>query len=75
MITIIFSLLMLAVFGRLLFFAIRLTWGMLRVVLSLVLLPLGLIGLVLKGLIKIALPVLIVIGIITLLTVPPRNRT
>lgn len=73
MITIIFSLLMLAVFGRLLYFAIRLTWGVIKVAFSLVLLPLGLIGLVLRGLIRIALPVLIVVGIISLLTVPSRN--
>jgi hypothetical protein len=64
---------MIAIFGRLLFFAIRLTWGMLKVAFSLVLLPLGLVGLVLRGLIRIALPVLIVVGIISLLTVPSRN--
>lgn len=73
MISMIFTILMLAIFGRLLFFAIRLAWGFARVTLSLVLLPLGLIGLVLKGLIKLALPVLIVIGIISLLTVPSRD--
>ena len=73
MLTFIFTLLMIAIFGRLLFFAIRLTWGMLKVAFSLVLLPLGLVGLVLRGLIRIALPVLIVVGIISLLTVPSRN--
>ena len=73
MISMIFTILMLAIFGRLLFFAIRLAWEFARVTLSLILLPLGLIGLVLKGLIKLALPVLIVIGIISLLTVPSRD--
>lgn len=73
MISMIFTILMLAIFGRLLFFAIRLAWGFARVTLSLILLPLALIGLVLKGLIKLALPVLIVIGIISLLTVPSRD--
>lgn len=73
MISMIFTILMLAIFGRLLFFAIRLAWGFARVTLSLILLPLGLIGLVLKGLIKLALPVLIVIGIISILTVPSRD--
>lgn len=73
MISMIFTILMLAIFGCLLFFAIRLAWGFARVTLSLILLPLGLIGLVLKGLIKLALPVLIVIGIISLLTVPSRD--
>ena len=72
MFTIMFSILMIMVFGRLLFFGIRLAWGIGKVFFSLLFLPLTLIGLVLKGLLAIALPVLIIIGIVSLLTVPSR---
>jgi hypothetical protein len=42
-------------------------------VFSLIFLPLTLIGFFLKGLISIALPALIIVGIISLLTVPSRT--
>jgi hypothetical protein len=57
---------MFVVFGKILLFAIRATWGISRIVFSVVLLPIFLIGLVLKGLISLALPVLILIGIVSL---------
>lgn len=66
MLTLIFIILMLVVFGKILGFAIRATWGISRIVFSVVLIPLFLVGLVLKGLIAIALPVLIIVGIISL---------
>jgi hypothetical protein len=59
---------MFVVFGKILLFAIRATWGISRIVFSVVLLPIFLIGLVLKGLISLALPVLILIGIVSLVT-------
>ena len=43
--------LMLVVFAKILFFAIGATWGIARILFSIVLLPLILVGLVLKGLI------------------------
>ncbi|MBR5064668.1 MAG: hypothetical protein IKX09_00295 [Oscillospiraceae bacterium] len=70
--TIMFSILMIMIFGRLLFFALRLAWGFGKVVFSLIFLPLTLLGIFLKGLIAVALPALIIIGIISLLTVPSR---
>lgn len=66
MLTILFTILMFVVFGKILLFAIRATWGISRIVFSVVLLPIFLIGLVLKGLISLALPVLILIGIVSL---------
>ena len=66
MLTLIFIILMLVVFGKILGFAIRATWGISRIVFSVVLIPLFFVGLVLKGLIAIALPVLIIVGIISL---------
>ena len=64
----IFGLLMLAVFGNILMFAIRMTWGITKVLFSLVLLPFTLVVLVLGGLLRIAFPLLAVIGLISLFT-------
>ena len=68
----VFIVLLIAVFGRLGYFAIRLAWGLVRIVGSVVLLPLALVGLVVGGLLRLALPILVIIGIISLLTVPGR---
>jgi len=69
MLTIIFLILMAIVFGRLAFFAVRLAWGFTKVLFTLIFLPLILIGALLGGLIKLAFPILIVIGIISLIKV------
>lgn len=62
--SIIFVIFMLVVFGKMLKFAVKATWSIVKIVVSLVLLPLILVGLALSGLIVLALPVLIVVGII-----------
>jgi len=69
----IFGLLMFAIFGRLIYFALKLTWGVGKIFFGIIMVPLMLIGLVLRGLLSIALPILIVVGIISLLTVPKRD--
>ena len=66
MLGLIFWILMLAVFGNILMFAIRMTWGITKVIFSLVLLPVTLVVLVLGGLLRIAFPLLAVIGLISL---------
>ena len=66
MLTFIFTILMFIVFGKLLIFAIKATWSISKIVFSLVLLPLFLVGLVLKGLITLAFNILLVVGIIVL---------
>ena len=48
-------------------FAIRAAWGVSKVVASVILLPILLVGLVLAGLVKIALPLLLIIGLYSLL--------
>lgn len=63
----IFSILMLVVFGKLLGLAIRTSWTILKIVFTLVFLPVILIGMCIAGMLYIAIPVLIVIGIIALL--------
>lgn len=62
--SIIFIILMFVVFGKILKFAIKATWSIAKIVVSLVFLPLILVGLVLSGLIVLALPILLVMGII-----------
>lgn len=66
MITFLFIVLMIIVFGKILGVAIRATWGISKIAFSVILLPLFLLGLVLKGLIIVALPILVIIGIISL---------
>ncbi len=68
MISLIFIILMLAVFGKLFGLAIKMTWGIVKVVFSLVFLPIFLIALVVAGLISVAVPILVVIGIIAFIS-------
>jgi len=68
MLTLIFWIFMILIFGNILMFSIKMAWGVSKVVCSLILLPVFLIVLVLGGLIKIAFPVLAVVGLISLLT-------
>ena len=67
MLSLIFSIMMLIVFGKLLGLAIRASWTVLKIVFTLVFLPLILIGMCIAGMFYIAIPVLIVIGIISLI--------
>lgn len=67
MMTLIFTILFFVVFGKLLVLAVKATWGITKILFSLVLLPIFLIALVIGGLMYIALPVLAVIGIAALL--------
>ena len=66
MLSIIFAMCMLIVFGRLLIFGIRAAWGIAKVLCTIVLLPVILIALVFGGLIYIAFPILIVVGLVSI---------
>ena len=68
MLNLVFGILMLVIFGKLLVFALSATWGIARIFFSLVLLPLFLEVLFINGLVLIAFPVLLVIGLISLFT-------
>lgn len=61
------SILFIAVFGKLIVLALRLAWGALYVILSVVLLPVIILWALFMGLFKIALPVLIIVGIFAFL--------
>ena len=68
MLTLLFSIFMLLVFGKLLFFGIKAAWGISKFILTIVLLPISLILMVVGGLMSLAFPILIVVGIISLFT-------
>ena len=66
MLTILFFFLFLMIFGKLAGFAFRATWGIMKVMLFIVFLPVILVGMVLGGLIYIALPILLIVGLVSL---------
>lgn len=67
MLTLLFCIFMLVVFGKLIIFAIKAAWGISKVLLTLVFLPIILIVMVVIGLIKIAFPILLLVGIISII--------
>ena len=68
MITLLFLIMMLGIVGKLIGFAFRMSWGLLKILFIIAFWPLILIGMVMAGLIGIAFPILIIIGIISLFT-------
>ena len=68
MFELLFAILMIVVFGKLLIFAIKAAWSITKILFTVVLLPFVLIGLAIAGLLYIAFPILIIIGIVALLS-------
>ena len=67
MFTVLFTILTLIVFGKLLIFAIKASWGLARILVTVLFLPFVLIGLVVAGFVYLAVPLLVVAGVISLL--------
>lgn len=67
MITPLFVILMIAVFGKLIKVALKASWKLVKVVFGLGILPIALIVLAIVGLVKFALPILVGIGIVVLI--------
>ena len=65
MLEILFAICMLWVFGKLFFFGLRAAWGITKLLFVVVFFPLIFILMVLGGLIYIAFPILIVVGIVS----------
>ena len=63
----IFVILMIALFAELIGLAVRLTWGLLKIVGVVIFWPLVLAGLAAAGLIYVALPLLVVTGVVGLI--------
>lgn len=68
MLTLFFTIMMFVIFGKLFGFALRAAWGITKIIFSIVLLPLFLIALVFMGLMWVALPVLVIVGIVSFFT-------
>ncbi len=66
MLTLLFIILFFGIFGRMIGFAFKATWGIFKVMTFLVFLPLILVGLVFGGLISIAFPILVLVGLANL---------
>ncbi|MEE1313567.1 MAG: hypothetical protein UHS41_07560 [Lachnospiraceae bacterium] len=66
MLTLIFIILMFIVIGKIFGFAIKAAWGISKIICSVVFLPLFFLVLVIKGLIGIALSILLIVGFISL---------
>ncbi len=66
MLTLLFWVLMLMTFGKILKFALKAAWGISNILVSLVFLPLFLVVLVFQGLLALALPILLIVGAIAL---------
>ncbi len=66
MLTIFMMIMFFAVFGRLMGFAFRVGWGMLKIVAYLIFLPAIVLMMIFGGLLYLALPMLIIAGIATM---------
>ena len=64
MLTLLFVILLFVVFSKLLVLSIKAAWGITKIILTLICLPIILVVFVIGGLIYLALPVLIIIGIV-----------
>ena len=66
MLSLLFTICMIWIFGKLLIFGVKAAWGISKLLLTVVFLPLILIGMVIGGLMSIAFPILIIVGIVAL---------
>ncbi len=66
MLELLFAVLMITIFSKMFVFGMKATWGITKIIFSLVLLPIALIGLVIGGLVSLALPILLVVGVISM---------
>ena len=66
MLTLLFVICMFGILGKLIGLAFKMTWGIAKVLFTLVFLPVILVGLAMGGLLVVAFPLLIVVGIVSL---------
>ena len=66
MLTLLCVICMCGIFGKLIGLAFKMTWGIAKVLFTLVFLPVILVGLAMGGLLVVAFPLLIVVGIVSL---------
>ena len=68
MLSLLFMICMIWVFGKLFVFGLRAAWGISKFLLTVVFLPVILVGMVIGGLLYLAIPILIVVGIVAFFT-------
>lgn len=66
MLELLFAVLMITIFGKLFIFGVKAAWGITKILVTVVFLPLILVGLVVGGLVSLALPILLVVGVISM---------
>ncbi|MCF0151033.1 MAG: hypothetical protein HUJ80_06470 [Firmicutes bacterium] len=66
MITLLFLIMMAVVFGKLFLLAVRAAWGITKILLWLIFLPITIAVLFFSGLVQIAFPILAIIGLVSL---------
>ena len=66
MLLLLFTICMIWISGKLFIFGVKAAWGISKLLLTVVFLPLILIGMVIGGLMSIAFPILIIVGIVAL---------
>ena len=64
--SLLFTIFFFMIFGKMIGFAFRATWGIFKVLMYLVFLPLILVAMAFGGLVYIALPILLVVGLASL---------
>ena len=67
MLELLFTILMFVVFIRVMIIAVKTTWSLAKIVIGIIILPITLIVLLLGGMIYLAFPILVVIGLMSLL--------
>lgn len=67
MLSLLFIIFFFWIFGKMIGLAFRASWGIMKIMFTLVFLPLILFGLLIRGLVYIALPVLLVVGLCSLI--------
>ena len=67
MLTIIVLIFMIAIFGNLIGVAIQMAWGLAKVLVTLVFLPLLILGFLFSGLFYIAIPILAIVGLVSVI--------
>lgn len=64
MLTLVFIILMCAIFGKMIGLAVRASWGIVKIVFSVIVFPVVLIVMAVSGLVAFAIPILLVAGVV-----------
>lgn len=67
MLTLLFIILLCTTTWKLFWFALKASWGMLKIVLAVLFFPLAVIGLAYIGLVVVAIPLLLLVGLVTVI--------